>query len=106
MKKIITAPIKRPLRVLKKNPETINNLEEKVRQQTDELKVSRGKFIQIVDEEYGNKSEKLIALLPHADSAEALNCNAVTRRTYPTPVTRASSDLTSARTYLFSKREP
>jgi para-nitrobenzyl esterase len=44
---------------------------------TDEMtmfgieKISKEKFIQTVDEEYGSKAEKLIALLPHADSAEA-----------------------------------
>ena len=44
---------------------------------TDELtmfgkeKISKEKFIQTVHEEYGGKAEKLIALLPHADSAEA-----------------------------------
>jgi para-nitrobenzyl esterase len=34
-------------------------------------KISKEKFIQTVQEEYGGKAEKLIALLPHADSAEA-----------------------------------
>ena len=34
-------------------------------------KISKENFIQTVDEEYGHKAEKLIALLPHADSAEA-----------------------------------
>ena len=44
---------------------------------TDEMtmfgkeKISKEKFIQTVDEEYGGKAEKLIALFPHADSAEA-----------------------------------
>lgn len=44
---------------------------------TDELtmfgkeKTSKEKFIQTVHEEYGSNAEKLIALLPHADSAEA-----------------------------------
>ncbi len=44
---------------------------------TDELtmfgieKTSKEKFMQTVHEEYGGKAEKLIALLPHADSAEA-----------------------------------
>jgi para-nitrobenzyl esterase len=34
-------------------------------------KISKEKFIQTVGDEYGVKAEKLIALLPHADSAEA-----------------------------------
>ena len=44
---------------------------------TDELtmfgieKTSKEKFIQTVGKEYGGKAEKLITLLPHADSAEA-----------------------------------
>ena len=44
---------------------------------TDEMtmfgieKTSKEKFIQTVHEEFGDKAEKLIALLPHADSAEA-----------------------------------
>ena len=44
---------------------------------TDEMtmfgieKISKEKFIQTVHDEYGSKAEKLIALLPHADSAEA-----------------------------------
>ncbi|MEJ0082332.1 MAG: carboxylesterase family protein, partial [Puia sp.] len=44
---------------------------------TDELtmfgpeKTSKDKFMQTVNEDYGNKSEKLFALLPHADSTEA-----------------------------------
>jgi para-nitrobenzyl esterase len=33
--------------------------------------ISKEKFIQTVDEEYGGKAEKLMTLLPHADSAEA-----------------------------------
>jgi para-nitrobenzyl esterase len=44
---------------------------------TDEMtmfgikKISKEKFIQTVSEEYGGKAEKIIALLPHADSVEA-----------------------------------
>ena len=44
---------------------------------TDEMtmfgvkKISKEKFIQTVKEEYGDKAEKLIDLLPHADSSEA-----------------------------------
>jgi len=34
-------------------------------------KTSKEKFMQTVHEEFGGKAEKLIALLPHADSAEA-----------------------------------
>jgi len=34
-------------------------------------KIGKEKFIQAVNNEYGDKAEKLIALLPHADSAEA-----------------------------------
>jgi para-nitrobenzyl esterase len=34
-------------------------------------KISKEKFIQTVEKEYGAKAEKLMALLPHADTAEA-----------------------------------